>query len=156
TTTPETPTTGDDNDLFAFEGNLTDGFTIYNKALPSYKLWELSGKHPTMVANSACIGTNQTWFLSRNENGTTKGYSFANSGNKTNLLNRKNAGTETDKYLQYWNVLNDNGSRCGFEINTYDITINATGYATFSADVATTIPIGVTAYIAKKQREPPL
>ncbi|MEG1729977.1 MAG: hypothetical protein RR280_10615, partial [Bacteroidaceae bacterium] len=126
--------------LFAFAGDPINGFDIYNKSTgTASKLGDRITDHASMVAAESGI----KWYLVRNdEPGWNLSKLKTPSGNC--YLNRRTS------YVGYYNSTSDNGSRCGFEINTYDITINATGYATFSADVATTIPTGVTAYIAKK------
>ncbi|MEG2158237.1 MAG: hypothetical protein RRY07_10710, partial [Bacteroidaceae bacterium] len=111
--------------LFAFAGDPINGFDIYNKSTgTASKLGDRITDHASMVAAESGI----KWYLVRNdEPGWNLSKLKTPSGNC--YLNRRTS------YVGYYNSTSDNGSRCGFEINTYDITINATGYATFSADV---------------------
>ena len=123
--------------MWQFSGTPYTGIKIKNVAANKYLNNVASEKYVQLAEEADAYA----WNISQLQESTTFGFN-----NGANYINEEN--TNSHRLLYWWQFDGDAGSYWVVEEAVLPVEISDTEWATFSAPIATTIPQGVTAYIA--------
>ena len=123
--------------MWQFSGTPYTGIKIKNVAANKYLNYVASEDYVQLAEEADAYA----WNISQLQESTTFGFN-----NGTNYINEENHSNH--RLIYWWQFDGDKGSYWAVEEAVLPVEISDTEWATFSAPIATTIPKGVTAYIA--------